>query len=57
MIYFNSQLQASVHHLLYESLVMFDILGLGAKETLRFSPHEHAYEDIDKTAKLYRRVA
>src|SRR5262245_27391331 len=57
MIYFNSQLQSSVHHLLYESLVMFGILGLGAKETLKFSPHEHAYEEIDKTAKLYRRVA
>jgi chemotaxis protein methyltransferase CheR len=57
MIYFNNQLQADVHHLLYESLVMFGILGLGAKETLKFSPHEHAYEEIDKTAKLYRRVA
>ena len=57
MIYFNSQLQANVHHLLYESLVMFGILGLGAKETLKFSPHEDAYEEIDKTAKLYRRVA
>jgi chemotaxis protein methyltransferase CheR len=57
MIYFNSQLQADVHRLLYASLVMFGILGLGAKETLKFSPHEHAYEEIDKTAKLYRRVA
>src|SRR5689334_17763811 len=57
MIYFNSQLQATVHHLLYESLVMFGILGLGAKETLKFSPHEYAYEEIDKVAKLYRRVA
>jgi chemotaxis protein methyltransferase CheR len=57
MIYFNSELQANVHHLLYESLVMFGILGLGAKETLKFSPHEKAYEEIDKTAKLFRRVA
>jgi chemotaxis protein methyltransferase CheR len=57
MIYFNSELQANVHHLLYESLVMFGILGLGAKETLKFSPHETAYEEIDKTAKLFRRVA
>jgi chemotaxis protein methyltransferase CheR len=57
MIYFNSQLQADVHRLLYASLVMFGILGLGAKETLKFSPHEHAYEEIDKAAKLYRRVA
>src|SRR5438309_4883296 len=45
MIYFNSQLQANVHHLLYESLVMFGILGLGAKITLKFSPHEDADEE------------
>jgi chemotaxis protein methyltransferase CheR len=57
MIYFNSQLQAHVHHLLYESLVMFGIVGLGSKETLRFSPHENSYEEIDKNAKLYRRIA
>ena len=57
MIYFNTRLQANVHHLLYESLVTFGILGLGARETLKFSPHENAYEEIDKTAKLYRRIA
>jgi chemotaxis protein methyltransferase CheR len=57
MIYFNSQLQAQVHHLLYESQVMFGVLGLGSKETLKFSPHENSYEEIDKNAKLYRRVA
>jgi chemotaxis protein methyltransferase CheR len=56
MIYFNRELQAHVHHLLHESLVMFGVLGLGAKETLKFSPHEHAYEEIDKASKLYRRV-
>jgi chemotaxis protein methyltransferase CheR len=57
MIYFNSQLQAHVHHLLHESLVMFGILGLGAKETMKFSPHESSYEEIDSVARLYRRIA
>src|ERR1051326_5492905 len=57
MIYFNSQLQAHVHHLLHESLVMFGVLGLGAKETMKFSPHEHAYEEIDNVSRLYRRIA
>jgi chemotaxis protein methyltransferase CheR len=57
MIYFNSQLQAHVHHLLHESLVMFGVLGLGAKETMKFSPHESAYEEIDSEARLYRRIA
>jgi chemotaxis protein methyltransferase CheR len=57
MIYFNSELQGRVHNLLYESLSMFGILGVGAKETLRFSPLENAFEVIDKVGKLYRRVA
>jgi chemotaxis protein methyltransferase CheR len=57
MIYFNKELQAHVYNLLHESLVTFGVLGLGAKETLKFSPHEYAYEEIDKTARLYRRVA
>src|SRR4030095_5995403 len=47
LIYFNSELQAHVHHLLHQSLVMFGVLGLGARETLRLSPHEPAYEEID----------
>ena len=57
MIYFNNQLQAQVHHLLHQSLVMFGVLGLGAKETMKFSPHESAYEEIDSVARLYRRIA
>jgi chemotaxis protein methyltransferase CheR len=57
MIYFNSQLQAHVHHLLHESLVMFGVLGMGAKETLKLSPHEHEYEEIDRASRLYRRIA
>jgi len=57
MIYFNRQLQAHVHHLLHQSLVMFGVLGMGAKETLKFSPHEHEYEEIDHASRLYRRIA
>ena len=57
MIYFNSQLQSQVHHLLHDSLVMFGILGLGSKETMKFSPYEHAYQEIDNTSRLYRRIS
>jgi chemotaxis protein methyltransferase CheR len=57
MIYFNNELQAHVYNLLHESLVTFGVLGLGAKETMKFSPHEYAYQEIDKMARLYRRVA
>ena len=56
MIYFNSELQSDVYKLLHESLVMFGVLGLGARETMKFSPHEHAYEEIDADARLYRRI-
>lgn len=57
MIYFNLQLQSHVHRLLHDSLVMFGVLGLGAKETLKFSPHERSYEEIEGASRLYRRVA
>jgi chemotaxis protein methyltransferase CheR len=57
MIYFNAELQAHVHRLLHDSLVMFGVIGLGARETIKFSPHENAYDELDRAAKLYRRVA
>lgn len=56
MIYFNPSLQARVHRLLYESLTRFGILGLGARETLMFTPNEHTFEELDGAEKLYRRI-
>ena len=56
MIYFNKSLQARVHDLIYESLAMFGVFGLGDKETIRFSPHEIAYDEIDERDRLYRKV-
>src|SRR5438552_5665793 len=57
MIYFNNELQTHVHDLLHESLVTLGVLGLGAKETIKSSPHQYAYEEIDTNARLYRRFA
>lgn len=57
MIYFTKQLQHRVHELLYESLATFGVLGLGAKETIQFSPHEKDYEQIEPGSKLYRKIA
>ena len=31
--------------------------AVGAKETMKLSPHEHAYEEIDNASKLYRRIS
>jgi chemotaxis protein methyltransferase CheR len=55
LIYFNRQLQDRVHRLFYQSLVRFGFLGLGAKETVQFTAHEAAYEDLGE--RLYRKVA
>ena len=57
MIYFNRTLQERTHELFHTSLTMFGILGLGAKESLRFLPQEQCYEPLASGEKLYRRVA
>jgi chemotaxis protein methyltransferase CheR len=57
MIYFDRSLQDHVHRLFYESLTMFGVLGLGAKESIRFSPHDDCYEDLDASERLYKKVA
>lgn len=57
MIYFDRVLQDRVHRLFYESLAMFGVLGLGHKESVRFSPHADEFEELDGAEKLYRKVA
>ena len=57
MIYFNRDLQNRVHHLLFNSLATFGILGLGAKESLSLTPLTEAYEDVDPVHRLYKRCA
>lgn len=57
MIYFNKTLQEHVHRLLYESLSMFGVLGLGHAESLKFTPHEQHYTEIVSGERLYRRVS
>jgi len=56
MIYFDRALQDRVHRLFFESLVTFGVLGLGHKESIRFSPHEKGYEELDASEKLYRKI-
>jgi chemotaxis protein methyltransferase CheR len=56
MIYFDRVLQDHVHRLFYDSLVNFGVLALGAKESIRFSPHEDAYEELDAHERLFKRV-
>jgi chemotaxis protein methyltransferase CheR len=56
LIYFDRALQNRVHSLFYDSLVMFGVLALGSKESLRFSQYEPCYEMLDSREKLYRKV-
>jgi chemotaxis protein methyltransferase CheR len=56
MIYFNKALQARVHDLIYESLTMFGVLGVGNKESLKFTPREQSYDELDSRDRLYRKV-
>jgi len=56
MIYFDKALQGKVHRLFYESLAMFGILAVGNRESLRFSPHEDRYEQINGPDKIYRKA-
>jgi len=56
MIYFDRALQDRVHRLFYDSLVMFGVLALGAKESIHFSPHESSYEALDAGERLYKKV-
>jgi chemotaxis protein methyltransferase CheR len=55
LIYFNRTLQDRVHRLLYQSLIRFGFLGLGTKETVRFTPHEAHYQELRE--RIYRKVA
>jgi chemotaxis protein methyltransferase CheR len=56
MIYFNKTLQDRVHKLIYGSLARLGILALGRKESLRHTPHESSYEEVDASEKIYRKV-
>ena len=56
LIYFNNDLQDRVQQLFLQSMEMFGILGLGKKESIRYTTVQDNYDDIDTDEKLYRRV-
>ena len=57
LIYFDRQLQDRSLGLFGESLVRGGFLGLGSRETLRFSHHGEGFDDFDAEQKIYRRNA
>ncbi|HEX9984823.1 MAG TPA: CheR family methyltransferase, partial [Thermoanaerobaculia bacterium] len=56
LIYFNNALQERVQQLFLQSMEMFGILGLGRKESIRYTNVQDNYDEIDADEKLYRRV-
>ncbi|WP_367348594.1 CheR family methyltransferase [Sphingobium yanoikuyae] len=55
LIYFDRELQDRALGLFGESLVRGGFLGLGSKETLRFSRYSDGFADFDEGEKIYRR--
>jgi len=56
LIYFAKPLQDRVHSLIHDSLAPFGVLGLGSRESLRFTAREEEYQAVDAAERLYRRV-
>ena len=56
LIYFDRTLQQRVHTLFHESLPVYGYLGLGSKESLRFTGFEDNYEQVDRREKIYRKT-
>jgi chemotaxis protein methyltransferase CheR len=57
MIYFDRSLQEKVHELFHESLATFGLLGLGHKETIKFTRYADSYKELDASERLYRKVS
>lgn len=53
---FNKTLQYRVHNLFLQSLARLGFLCLGPNESLRATPHEGVFRQIDDSAPLYRRM-
>ncbi|MBC7465068.1 MAG: protein-glutamate O-methyltransferase CheR [Bdellovibrio sp.] len=55
LIYFDQALQKRAFDLFYDSLSRRGFLGLGSKETLRFSEYDLKYDAFAKDEKIYRK--
>ena len=55
LIYFDRALQDRVLGLFRDSLVRKGFLGLGAKESLRFSSHSYAFSDFSMEDKIFQK--
>jgi chemotaxis protein methyltransferase CheR len=56
LIYFNRELQDRAVGLFHEALCRRGILGIGAKESLRFSGHAEAFSELVREDRIYQRA-
>ncbi len=54
--HFNRTLAYRAHQVIFESIVRLGYLGVSAKESLRYTPHQRAYEEVPQTERFYRRL-
>jgi chemotaxis protein methyltransferase CheR len=57
LIYFNRVLQDRAIGLFRDALCYRGFLGIGSKESLRFSAHHEAFTAVDANNRIYRKVA
>jgi chemotaxis protein methyltransferase CheR len=55
LIYFNRELQDRAIGLFKDSLVRKGFLGLGARESLRFSAHSASFSDFSRSERIYQK--
>ena len=57
LIYFNRALQDRAIGLFRDALCLRGFLGIGSKESLRFSSYTDAFDTIDRENRIYRKVS
>ncbi|MBX7488003.1 protein-glutamate O-methyltransferase CheR [Qipengyuania sp. GH25] len=57
LIYFDRELQDRVVGLFGDALVRGGFLGVGSKESLRFSAHAHLFSEFVREEKIYRKAS
>ena len=55
LIYFNRELQDRALGLFHEALCRKGFLGIGAKESLRFSAHADSFDDVAREDRIYQK--
>jgi chemotaxis protein methyltransferase CheR len=54
--HYNRALAYRAHQVIFESLIRFGFLGLSVRETLAYTPHQRAYEQLEHTEQFFRRM-